>query len=173
SAWWCGIGATFGVARDSALVDHGTERLPSGVRVAGAAAAGALGVMAAGASLLVVVSLLAQSGRMGALIGGLEAGAIGTGVLGVLSMAYLPTMIVWAGAFALGPGFAVGAETSVAPTGVDLGLVPALPVFGALPTEDLGVVGWLTLAVPVAAGVVAGLVVVRRSAGLARVDRAL
>src|SRR5690625_4941981 len=32
SALWCGVAATIGVARDAALVDHWTERLPMGLR---------------------------------------------------------------------------------------------------------------------------------------------
>lgn len=172
AAVWCGIAAAAGVARESGLVSIWSAGVPPGLRVAGVAAVGALGALAVGSAALVLASVLAHTDRIGALIGGLEAGAAGTGVLAALSAIYLPTTIVWAGAFALGPGFAFGAETSVAPTGVDLGLVPALPVFGALPAADLGGLGWATLAVPVLAGVVAGVLVVRRGPEASRISRA-
>jgi len=76
----------------------------------------------------------------------------------------VPNAVVWGTAFALGPGFAVGTGTSVAPGGVELGLVPALPPLGALPADDLGTMGWLVLAGPVLAGVLAGWIIRRRLA---------
>lgn len=173
AALWCGIAATAGVALESGLWGVWAAELPPSWRAAGAGAAAAVGAWAVGSAALVLVALVTHTDRTAALIGGLEAGAVGTGVLVVLSAIYVPTMIVWAGAFALGPGFAFGADTVVAPTGVDLGLVPALPLFGALPAGDLGVIGWLTLAVPVIVGVIGGVLVARRSPDVPRVARAI
>jgi hypothetical protein len=88
---------------------------------------------------------------------------IGAGLLATAGAAFAPNLAVWAAAFALGPGFAVGAGTSVAPGGVDLGIVPALPALGALPASVPGPLAWLVLAGPVLVGVLTGVTVHRRS----------
>jgi hypothetical protein len=76
----------------------------------------------------------------------------------------VPNAALWAATFALGPGFAVGAGTTVGPGGVDLGLVPALPALGALPADVPAPAGWLVVAGPLAVGIVTGIVLHRRSA---------
>lgn len=173
AALWSGVAAGVGVGQESGLAQEWMGRLPPTLQVGAVGAAVAMAALTVGSAMLVLVSVVLHSDRIAALVTGLEAGAVGTIILIVLSAIYLPTMIAWAGAFALGPGFAFGADTAVAPTGVDLGLVPALPVFGALPSGDLGTLGWLTLALPVLAGVAAGALVVRRSPNHARLTRAV
>ncbi|MGZ4470152.1 MAG: cell division protein PerM, partial [Nocardioidaceae bacterium] len=80
---------------------------------------------------------------------------------------YAPTALVWAAAFAVGPGFAVGAGTQVTFAGVDLGAVPAVPLLAALPGDGApGPTALMALLVPVVAGVVAGRLVDRRDAAL-------
>ncbi|MGZ4597708.1 MAG: cell division protein PerM, partial [Actinomycetes bacterium] len=75
--------------------------------------------------------------------------------------------VVWAAAFAVGPGFAVGAGTQVTFAGVDLGAVPAVPLLAALPGDGSpGPTALMALLVPVVAGVVAGRLVDRRDAAL-------
>jgi hypothetical protein len=111
---------------------------------------------------LVAAAGLFHGDRIGAVAARLDPDLPGIVVLGAITAAMVPNAVVWAAAFALGPGFAVGADTSVAPGGVELGLVPALPPLGALPSDDLGAVGWLALAGPVLAGLLAGLVIRRR-----------
>jgi hypothetical protein len=64
----------------------------------------------------------------------------------------------------------LGVGTTIAPTGVDVGSLPALPLLAAVP-EDGGTPTYLlmlTAVVPLVAGAVAGLVVARR--GLAAED---
>src|SRR5699024_11255681 len=75
----------------------------------------------------------------------------------------LRTVIVWAGAYLLGPGFAVGTGTEFSPGEIVAGPLPVVPVLGALPQPDsvwgqtpvLGLCG-------IVSGVVAGLWMVRR-----------
>jgi hypothetical protein len=58
-------------------------------------------------------------------------------------------------AFTAGPGFAVGVETAVTPAGTQLGVIPGIPVLGALPESTTP---WLLLLalLPVALGAFAG-----------------
>src|SRR4029077_15651309 len=73
--------------------------------------------------------------------------------------------IIWAVAYIVGPGFAFGTGTVVAPTGSALGAVPIFPMLAALPTGARpGGPGWApvaVLALPYLAGVFAGVVTVR------------
>jgi hypothetical protein len=128
--------------------------------LAGSAAAVA-GLVMFGAALL-VVSAVMNSAQIGLLADALDAGPVGNTVLALGGGAVVPNATVWAASFALGPGFVVGTETIVAPAGVELGMVPALPALGALPAGLPGTVIWVVLAGPVAAGVIAGVLVHRR-----------
>ena len=51
----------------------------------------------------------------------------------LVQLAYVPNAIVWSICYTLGPGFAFGAGTVVAPTGSALGPLPLLPMLAALP----------------------------------------
>jgi hypothetical protein len=74
-------------------------------------------------------------------------------------------MVVWASAFLAGPGFTVGEGTTVSPHSVDYGALPVFPPLAALPPEGVaGGAALLSLAVPLAAGVLAGWLVHRRLA---------
>ncbi|MGI8723546.1 MAG: cell division protein PerM [Geodermatophilaceae bacterium] len=81
----------------------------------------------------------------------------------VLSVLLLPNAALYAVAVLLGPGFAVGAGTTVSAFGVTLGLVPGLPLVAALPDRPAVPLGALLgLAVPLLCGLVVGVVVARR-----------
>jgi hypothetical protein len=95
----------------------------------------------------------------------LAPGAAGAALLLLAQLAYIPNAIIWAIAYALGPGFAFGTGTVVAPTGSALGAVPIFPMLAALPAgaRPAGP-GWVpvaVLALPYLAGVFAGVVTVR------------
>ncbi|SDT60231.1 DUF6350 family protein [Jiangella sp. DSM 45060] len=162
AALWSGAAVATGVAHESGLLADWWWRVPPLMRAAlagaGVAVAGLVGVGAA----LMGVSLVAHTGRIGDLATALDAGPLGATLLIVGCALLVPNLVVWSAAFALGPGFAVGTATSVAPDGVTLGLVPAVPVFGALPTDLPGSLTWLVVAGPVLAGLLAGLMVHRR-----------
>ena len=100
----------------------------------------------------------------------LAPGVGGAALLLLAQLAYIPNAIIWAVAYILGPGFAFGANTVVAPTGSALGAVPLFPMLAALPTgagptgTHPGGPGWVPVAVltlPYLAGVFAGVVTVR------------
>jgi hypothetical protein len=100
----------------------------------------------------------------------LDAGVVGSIVLFAICLMLLPNMILYVVSFLAGPGFQLGVGTSIAPTGVDVGNLPALPLLAAVPADGATPTYLLVLTalVPLAAGVVAGLVVARR--GLAAED---
>lgn len=83
-----------------------------------------------------------------------------------LAATLVPNAAVWGAAYALGPGFAVGAGTAVSPGAARYLGLPDFPLFAALPARGGGVATtWPAVLVPVAAGVVTGLVVARHLAG--------
>ena len=84
------------------------------------------------------------------------------GLVGGLSLAagcalILPNLVLWTASVLLGPGFALGTDTSVDLSGAHLGAVPGLPLFAALPGPG-EFPGWIFLLAltPLFAGAVAG-----------------
>ncbi|WP_285761263.1 cell division protein PerM [Nocardiopsis ansamitocini] len=92
----------------------------------------------------------------------LAPGIVGGALLLLIQLMYLPNAIIFAGSYAIGPGFALGAETTVAPTGVVLGPVPHLPMLAALPESGPApVLSLVALAAPLVAGGVGGALTLR------------
>ena len=140
--------------------------LPVPVRAVGRAAAVSLLALVVTGAVATAGSLLAHTERAGRLADSLQLSLPSAVMLGVVSVFLAPVAVVWAAAYALGTGFAVGAGTSVAPTGVRLGPLPSLPMLAALPGEgDAPAISLLLLAGPLVAGVLAGITVVRRLPG--------
>ncbi|MDQ3733072.1 MAG: DUF6350 family protein [Actinomycetota bacterium] len=80
-----------------------------------------------------------------------------------MSLLLLPNAAVYAVALLLGPGFAVGAGTTVSAFGVTLGLVPGLPIAAALPDDPAVPLGAIVaLMTPALCAVLVGAVVTRR-----------
>lgn len=151
------VGAGLGASR--------TWIAPSIVAVIRGGVAG-FAVLLAGGALMLAGSMIWHSGRIASLYGSLHPGLFGGLVLLVLGALYLPTAVVWASAYAVGPGFAVGVGTAVAPAGVALGPVPAFPLLGALPgSGPAPAVSLWALLTPVVAGFVVGALVARRPTG--------
>ena len=122
-----------------------------------------LGLLTATGAALAGGSLALHLGQVRALTDSLSPGLAGSALLLLAELAYLPNAIVWAVAFSLGPGFAFGAGTFVAPTGSALGAMPAFPMLAALPSGG-GVPAWLSLivlAAPYLAAVAGGVLTVR------------
>ncbi|NDL58465.1 cell division protein PerM [Phytoactinopolyspora mesophila] len=166
AAGWAGLwalgGFAVGVLHETGFDEVWLGRIAPEVRAALAGSAAAVaGLVLFGATLL-VMSAAANSAQIGMLADALDAGPVGNIALALGGGAVVPNAMIWAASFALGPGFVVGTETVVAPAGVELGMVPALPVLGALPADLPGAVIWAVLAGPVAAGILAGVLVQRR-----------
>jgi hypothetical protein len=151
-------GVTTGVTvtRAAGTWDGFVTRLDQWWRAVLAAAATATAALVAGGALVVLLATGTHLGRTADLTDRLGAGWVGTAVLLLLCLALVPNAVVAGVAYAGGTGFAVGTGTVVAPHAVHLGAVPALPLLGGLPDHSVPALGWAALAVPVAAGVLAG-----------------
>ncbi|WP_439591692.1 cell division protein PerM [Microbacterium sp.] len=107
------------------------------------------------AALLTAIALIGRGGEVIALFESAHVDALGATIITVGQLAYLPTVLVWAMSFLAGPGFLVGAGTTVAPAGTQVGVLPGIPLLGIVP-ESLS--PWLLLLalLPVAVGAFAG-----------------
>ncbi|MFA1543254.1 cell division protein PerM [Actinomadura monticuli] len=124
--------------------------------------AGALGVLLASGAVLVAVALAMNMPGADDLYDMLAPGVVGGVLLLLVELAFLPNAVVWGMAYAVGPGFSVGAGTSVSPTGVFLDAVPAFPPLAALPEPGPApALSLLALAAPFVAGAVGGVLTIR------------
>jgi hypothetical protein len=161
-----GVGAGAGVARAAGSGQlHG--RVPAPVRRVLRAAIGAAAALLGAGALLVGLSLGLHLDRARELSGASAPGLVGSVALLLIGVALAPNAVVWAAAWLAGPGFAVGVGTAVSPFAHVIGPVPALPLLAALPGSGVPEPwGLLALVVPLAAGVVGGVLVAgARSAG--------
>jgi hypothetical protein len=161
------IAGGLGGARALAPWPQLTALLPDRPRSVIIGVVGALSVLAIAGAVLAGASLATHLSEYDTLSRSLAPGAIGSVLLLVTQLAYVPNAIVWAISFTLGPGFAFGSGTVVAPTGAALGQLPAFPLLAALPqggAMHTAAPAWLTIAVlalPYLAGIAAGLLLVR------------
>lgn len=176
AAAWSGAFALMamgaGVVREAPGFAGLAAAVPSWARVVAFGAAGIVLALLVVGAVLTAASIALHSGEVGAGVASLEPDAPGTIALAGLNMAFAVNAIVWGTAYALGPGFSLGAGTVVSPAGIDVGPLPVLPLLGGLPADPGGVFGWLVLAGPVGAGLVGGALVWRNAAGVPRLRQA-
>lgn len=98
----------------------------------------------------------------------LQAGILGGVLLTILQLLLLPNIVIWVSAWLAGPGFMIGTGSSVSPVGTQLGPIPAVPIFGAIPEGGHGL-AFLGLLVPVLAGFLVGIALRSTSRRLAAV----
>jgi hypothetical protein len=161
-----GLGAARGLAPWSRL----GSLMPARPRSIIMGMLGSAAILTAAGAVLAGASLAVHLPEVKAASDALAPGVGGAALLLLAQLAYIPNAIIWAVAYALGPGFAFGTGTVVAPTGSALGAVPVFPMLAALPTgigsagARPGGPGWVPVAVlvlPYLAGIFAGVVTVR------------
>lgn len=156
------LAAAWGAARGAGLVRETWSVLPEWSRGPVAAGAAAAGVVLGCALLLMVGSLALHASSATELASSLGGGFVGVTALVAVDLALLPNALACAVGYLAGPGFALGAGTSVSLGDASLHQVPALPLLGALPHGGAPVaVQALAVCVLVAAGSVAGWLVAR------------
>ena len=156
-----GLGAARGLAPWSQLA----SLMPARPRSIVMGMLGSAAILAAAGAVLAGASLAVHLSEVKAATDALAPGAGGAALLLLAQLAYAPNAVIWAVAYTLGPGFAFGAGTVVAPTGSVLGPVPVFPLLAALPSGGRpGGPAWVpvaVLAMPYLAGLFAGIVTVR------------
>lgn len=167
------IGAGLGVVAACGGWRRQLRRAPAGI-AAGVRGAGAgTALLLAVALVLLVTAVLGHLARVAALSHAIGGGAVGQSLLTIGQLALVGQGVAYALAWCTGAGFTVGAGTVVAPTGVVLGPLPAVPALGALPDPGAQPLWTSALVVlPAVAGLLAGAVAVRSvlRAAAARTD---
>lgn len=147
------LGASVGLATRQSLASGLPVRLRRIMNAAGVAAS----TVVAAATIIVLVLLAQSMHRSADLWASLDPGNAGGIGLALLCLLLAPNLIAWTVAAILGPGFAVGTQTSIDLTGADFGAVPGLPILAALPAPG-EFPSWVFVLglIPLCAGVVAG-----------------
>ncbi len=132
---------------------------------------GALAVQLAGGVLILVIAVVAGWDQVMRLQHAVSPGVTGGLVLVLAQVAVAPNLMIWCVSVAAGPGFAIGTGTAVSAGHTTLGLLPAVPVLGALPAPGPHPVwAWGVLALPALSGVVLGLLLMRTRPGAGSLD---
>ncbi|MFD5490828.1 DUF6350 family protein [Streptomyces virginiae] len=148
--------------------------LPGGVRrgfvrpryaLALRAGAGGALVLLGGGALLVGASLAWHGAQVQASFLSLTGVWSGRFAVLLLALALIPNAMVWGAAYALGPGFALGAGVTATPLGsAGAPALPRFPLLEALPAAGPGTpLTWAAVGVPVVAGLAVGWFAVRRA----------
>ena len=118
-------------------------------------------------AVLVVIMVAARWSTVSGLHAAVNAGLVGGGVLTAAQLLVLPNLAVFALAWLAGPGFQIADGSTITLAGAHPGLMPMIPVLGALPSDGAWS-GWLILllSVPVLAGGVIGWLACRSLARL-------
>ncbi|GAB3542157.1 hypothetical protein GCM10027403_34470 [Arthrobacter tecti] len=124
----------------------------SAVRASFLAVVAALGL----AALLLAVTLAIHWASIATIYERLDAGIVGGAVVTIGELGFLPNLAIWTLSWSSGAGFALGTGSSITPLATTAGPLPAVPILGAVPSGTLDY-GMAALALPVVAGVLAGL----------------
>ncbi|MGI9002576.1 MAG: cell division protein PerM [Pseudonocardia sp.] len=166
-----GSAAAAGVVRACGLPAEWVHRLPGWLRPALRGAAVALVGLAVSGAAVLLAGLFLGAADVAAAYRELapDAGA-GLGVT-LLALAYLPNAVLAGVSWALGPGVAVGTATA-SPFATGAGEPSSFPLLAALPTTAPPSWAAVVLALPVAAGALAGLTCRRGAAQAQRLPSA-
>ncbi|MFI1308262.1 cell division protein PerM [Streptomyces sioyaensis] len=151
--------------RACARVPDGLRTFFSGARcaVAGRAAGFALAALLGSGALLTLLGLGLHAGRVGQDLLQLAPDWASRATVLLLCLVLLPNAAVWGTAYGLGPGFTVGAGSTVGPLGTSAHpVLPQLPLLGGVPDAGPGSpLTWAVAVLPMVAGVLLARSVVR------------
>lgn len=136
------------------------------------AATAATAIVVGASALVLTVMLFVRYATIIELYEQLHTGAVGGIALTLGQIALIPNLVIWTASWLIGPGFAMGAGTSVSPLGTSVAGVPGLPVFGVVPehTSPFALIG---VVVPILAGFVVAVLVQGRRHAVRRDARTL
>lgn len=121
------------------------------------AIAAGLAALTAVAAAVLLIGLIVGGERVSQLESAVAPDGVGTVLLVVAQLLFLPNLLAWTASWVLGAGFSVGVGSFVSPLLTSVGLLPAVPVFGAVPQPGGGSAwAYVWLASGVLSGVVAG-----------------
>jgi hypothetical protein len=152
-----------GVLSGAGLLEPARARIPLVWRVAIDAGGGAALVLVGLAAVLVAGMLVARRGTAYDLAVALNPDQAGWPLLLLVNVFLVPNAVLAALAYATGPGFAAGIGTSVSLAGSEVGALPPLSLFAMVPGAGETNLAYAVLAIPLLAGLAAGLLVIRRS----------
>jgi len=157
-----GVAGTLGMASGTGRLSIAVERVPAWVRSVAYGAVASFLLLLAASALLVAVMVMLGLNQAASMMTGLDLSASDYLMYTLATMAVAPNAVLFGSAYLLGPGFAVGAGTTVSPTVVSLGPMPAFPLLAGLP-EAGPTPEWAIgfMAVPVVVAVVGGVLAQR------------
>lgn len=135
---------------------------PGWARSVPSAARAAVLTVLVGSGLALATALILSYDRVIGLHDSLNPGFIGSLLLVIVQLAYLPNFLAWCASWVLGAGFSIGQGSVISPSLTDIGLLPGVPVFAAVPDPGPGswsMLWWL--ATGAAAGGIAAIMVIR------------
>lgn len=152
AALWC-LGQRHTGGKEAGVVGTWVEGLPRWATRAGGPGLWGAGLLLGLGTVLVVVMVLARLSTVTGLYAAVAPGLVGGIVLTMGQLLVLPNLAVWALAWLAGPGFSIADGSMVTLSGGRPGLLPMIPVLGALPPEGTWS-QWLlaVLALPAVAG---------------------
>ncbi|WP_433828418.1 cell division protein PerM [Actinoplanes sp. CA-015351] len=108
------------------------------------------------------LSVALGGGQAAEMIAAYQTGVAGQAGITLISIGYAVNASVWAAAYLLGPGFALGTSSAISITEVSVGPLPMLPLVAGLPEGPVGAAGTALLLLPVIAGAAAGWLLTQR-----------
>jgi hypothetical protein len=141
-------------ARLAAALPRISPRVRSTIAASARGGAAAATAVIGAAAVLLGVLLAVNYAQVVRLYESLHTEVLGGIALTLAQLAFVPNFVMWVASWLVGPGFAIGTGSTVSPLATQLGPVPAIPAFGALPSGDLAF-GFVGILVPVIAGFLA------------------
>lgn len=159
------IAGGIGARRASGVSLHIRTHVPEWSMVTLRAAMAAVAALVGAGALLLIGWLVTSFPDVLQVQGAVDSGVIGGMVLLTVTLAYLPTFVVWAISYLVGAGFSMGSESLVSPFLAVLPTtdVPLIPIVASFP-EFAAPWAWLYPCATVASGLIGGYLIARRGA---------
>ncbi|GIE86707.1 cell division protein PerM [Actinoplanes regularis] len=149
-------GALIGALRGTGAITTLARRVPAALRHGVRTGLVAAFLMVGAGGAVGGLSVALSGGDAAKILSAYHTGVAGQAGITLISIAYAANAAIWATAYLLGPGFALGTGTMIRLTEFSVGDLPALPLLAGLPNGPLGAAGTLLLMLPVVVGGVAG-----------------